>query len=118
MFTPNNSLQLTCSTHIFHSPDNAGNKTVVTTNNNENETVVTSNVTTPKISKKTHGVLDSGATDHFLAIKSHVKNKQPAQKAINVEIPNGENMQSTKECDLDWPDLPTEAHTGYTFLNI
>ena len=77
MFTPHNSLKLACLTDILNSADD-----------NDDKMVVTSNVTTPKISKRTHSLLDSGATDHFLAINSHVKNRRPAKNAINVEIPN------------------------------
>ena len=87
-------------------------------NNDDDITIVTSNVTAPKISKKTHGLLDSGATDHFLAITSQVKNKRKATNPISVVQPDGNNMISTEECDLDWPELPAEARTGHILQNL
>ena len=107
VFTPQSALKLACPTHSINSA-----------NDNDDITVVTSNVSTHKISKATHGLLDSGATDHFLAINSHVKNKRPAKHKINVEIPDGNNMEATEECDLDWSALPAEARTGHILKNL
>ena len=90
VFTPQSALKLACPTHSIH---NAKNDDAIT--------VVMSNVSTPKISKATHSLLDSGATDHFLAINLHVKNKRPAAHKINFEIPDGNNMEATEECNLD-----------------
>ena len=65
---------------------------------------------TPKIEVATHyGMLDSGKTDHFISVQASVKNVRPTKNAINVTIPNGEQMNSTHECDIDWPLLPQRA---------
>ena len=105
-----------CSLNII-SPVHSINS--MNEDDDDEDTVVTSNVTTtPGISKATHGLLDSGATDHFLAINSHVKNKRPSKNKINVEIPDGNNMESSEECDLDWPTLPAAARTGHILKNL
>ena len=51
----------------------------------DDQTVRTSN----KL-KDTHGLLDLGATDHFLAINSNVESSWPITNKINVVIPDGE----------------------------
>ena len=65
---------------------------------------------TPKSEVATqYGMLDSGTNDHFISVHVSVKNVRPTKKAINVTIPNGEQMNSTYECDIDWPLLPQRA---------
>ena len=82
---------------------------------NNNETVVTSNTSNHH---ETHGLLDSGASDHFLTIRSKVQNVCPTQNPITVSIPTGTKIKSTKECDLDWPDLPQEARHGHIIPSL
>ena len=79
-------------------------------------TVITSNVSTPNIA--THGLLDSGATDHFLAVNSHIINRQPSINKIKVAIPDGNKMTSSEECDIDWPVLPPEAKSGHILPSL
>ena len=62
MFTPYSTLKLTCPMHYVNR-----------SNYNDNDIVITSNVTSSKMSKETYRLLDSGTTDHFLAINSHIK---------------------------------------------
>ena len=72
------------------------------------------NNTKPKNEVATHyGILDSGTTDHFISVQASVKNVRPTKNAINVRIPNVEQMNSTHECDIDWPLLPQRAHGGH-----
>lgn len=74
----------------------------------DDKTVVTSNCL-----KDTHGLLDSGASDHFLAVNSHVESSWPTTNKINVVIPNGGAMASTRECNINWPGLPINARRGH-----
>ena len=58
-------------------------------------------------------ISDSGATGHFLVEDALVINKQPAQKPIQIMMPDGSKLLSTHTCNLDIPWLPdtmTEAH--------
>ena len=60
-----------------------------------------------------HAISDSGATGHFLVEHAQVVNKKPAQKPIQIMLPNGKRIMSTHTCNLDIPWLPdamTEAH--------
>ena len=58
-------------------------------------------------------MLDSGTTDHFLSIRAGVYNIRPTKNQVNVTIPDGATLQSSHECDINWPDLPKEARTGH-----
>ena len=58
-------------------------------------------------------MLDNGTTDHFIFVQASVKNVRPTKNAINVTIPNGKQMNSTHECDIDWPLLPQRARDGH-----
>ena len=72
------------------------------------------NNTKPKNSAATHyGILDSGTTDYFISVQTSVKNVRPTKNVINVTIPNGDHMNSTHECDIDWPLLPQRARGGH-----
>ena len=82
---------------------------------NDNETVVTNNTSAHN---KMHGLLDSGASGHFLTIRSKVQNVCPAQNPITFSIPTGTKIKSTKECDLDLPDLPQEARHGHIIPSL
>ena len=69
---------------------------------------------TPKSEVATHyGMLDSGTTDHFISVQASVKNVRPTKNAINATIPNGDQMNSTHECDIDWQLLPQQARGGH-----
>ena len=63
------------------------------------------NVHGAKSSYDNFGLLDSGTTDHFLTVG---KSKQP----ISITIPDNGKMTLDLECDIDWPDIPAEAHVG------
>ena len=72
------------------------------------------NDTKPKNEAATHyGMLDSGTTDNFISVQASVKNVRPTKNAINVTIPNGNRMNSTHECDINWPLLPQCARCGH-----
>ena len=87
-----------------------------TTIDDDDKTVKTSNCTKEKEENinlyDTHGLLDSGTTDHFLTITSNYSNVQKSATPIKIVIPDGNNMKSTQECDIDWPMLPIQAKTG------
>ena len=83
----------------------------------DNVTVKTSNKSNDKMKQTNvnydeYGLMDSGTTDHFLTVSSSCKNVRDTTHHINIIIPNGNNMTSTQECDIDWPDLPPAARTG------
>jgi hypothetical protein len=58
-------------------------------------------------------MLDSGTTDHFIAVNASVKNIAPTSNQLNVTIPDGSIIKSTHECDIDWPELPKNACRGH-----
>ena len=77
------------------------------------------NNTTPTSEVTTHyGMLDSRTTDHFISVQASVKNVRPTKNAINVTIPNRDQMNSTHECDIDWPLLPQRAHGGHIIPSL
>ena len=96
---------------------NSANRTTIIpttdSDDDDDQTVRTSNCF-----KNTHGLLDLGASDHFLAIHSQVESSWPTTNKINVVIPDGEKMLSTKECNIDWPALPKSARHGHIIPSL
>ena len=82
------------------------------------KTIVTSNAKNANTTQITHDLLDSGSTDHFLAINSSMKNRRLAKNELKVQIPDGNKMSSNEECNIDWPMLPPEANTGRILPNL
>ena len=81
--------------------------------NDDNKTVRTRNKENQQDLHVTHGLLDSGASDHFVTVQVSVKNKRLTCNPITVVIPDGEKMQSTEECEIDWLMLPKHASKGH-----
>ena len=89
------------------------------TNDDDEKTIITSNTARSTTNHKTtHGLLDSGATDHFLTIQSKVRNRRPTSNPVTVVIPNGSRCKSTEECDLDWDMLPQRARKGHILPSL
>ena len=75
-----------------------------TTDDDDNATVKNSNKKKEKIQKQKgkidyneYGLMDSGTTNHFLTITSTCKNIRESKEHVNIVIPNGNKMTSTKE---------------------
>ena len=85
----------------------------LTSDDDNDKTVRTSNLSDIQDINVTHGMLDSGTADHFLALNSKVESTWPSTNKIKVVIPNGDHMLSSCECNIDWPILPKEAQTGH-----
>ena len=109
------------TTNTISNISTIANNVKPTSSLDDDQTIRTSN----KL-HKTHALLDSGATDHFIALHSNVDKTWPTTNKINVVIPDGQRMSSTKECNIDWPALPQKARTGniipalqtYTLISV
>ena len=108
---PSYSYLPVCKTSILSSIHNACDSNSDT----NDKMVVTSNTSNRG---DTHALLDSGASDHFLTVRSKVKNVRPTSNPITVTIPTGAKINSTKECDLDWPELPQAARNGHILPSL
>ena len=60
-----------------------------------------------------YGVLDSGATDHFVPTTYHGTNHKYATTGMTVEYANGNAMQSKATDCLALSNLPSTAQTCY-----
>ena len=58
-------------------------------------------------------VADTGTSGTFVMPTDGHKNVKVLIKNISITQPNGDIMYATQSCDLDYPDLPHKAHTGY-----
>ena len=58
---------------------------------------------------KETAISDSGATRHFLIPGVPVLNLQKTKSPIQIALPNGTYIESTRECELDIPELPKAA---------
>ena len=99
------------------SLENTSNNIYLNENDDE-QTIVTNNTSESNDNLVTHGLLDSGATDHFITIQSKVLNRRPTQNAVTVVIPDGTKSKSTEECDMDWPMLPKSACEGHILPSL
>ena len=63
-------------------------------------------------------IADTGCTGNFLLISSPSTNKRIAATGINVNLPNGEKIQSTHTCLLDLPQLPLAARKAHIFPGL
>jgi hypothetical protein len=52
---------------------------------------------------------DSGSTAHFCTVTASVINKRVTSWRLGIANPNGTNMYSTHEAELDTPSLPLAA---------
>ena len=52
------------------------------------------------------GILDFGASSHFLLVGAPLLHKRKTANPIMTTIPNGERVQSTHDGALDTPGLP------------
>ena len=78
----------------------------------DDNTVVTENCSSSKM-RTTYGLLDSGTTNHFLALESVCTNKHKTTKAINITIPNGSQISSTHECKINWPNITCSSRNAH-----
>ena len=63
-------------------------------------------------------VLDSGATGNFPMTNVHAYAVEPTKEPISVTLPDGNKVQSTHQCVLDLPQLPTEARKGHNIPGL
>ena len=98
------------TTHTAHN--------LFSNNDDDDKTIITSNVSQPNDHSTTHGLLDSGATDHFLIVQSQVLNQRPTKNPVTVVIPDASKCKSTEECDIDWKMLPQSAREGHIIPSL
>ena len=55
------------------------------------------------------GILDSGATGHFVKVDTPLKNKCQTHTPLCITIPNGKQLLSRHDGELDLPHLPPAA---------
>jgi hypothetical protein len=61
---------------------------------------------------KNHAIIDTGATGHFLLRGAKCKNLREDHDPLTVNMPEGATAKSSRECELDIPDLPPMACQG------
>ncbi len=70
-------------------------------------------ITTNAATIKQLGILNSGATSHFLTTNAPASNIIPASVPLIACLPNNDRVQSMHTCTLDLPDLPTSARAAH-----
>ena len=58
-------------------------------------------------------MLDSGTTEHFMVVQDQVNNIVPNTNQLNVIIPDGNDMNSKYECEINWPRLPLQVRKAH-----
>jgi len=64
------------------------------------------------------GILQSGATHHYIMTTAPVRKKIPAVRPIPVTLPDGTGVSLTHECELALPQLPAAARFGHILPNL
>ncbi len=93
-------------------------KCTSTTACDDDETIVTSNVSAKQVAgfaprtssidiDDSHGIADTGATSVFVKEGIQVPNKQPATTPLTINLPDGTQVKSTHTCDVVVPGLTT-----------
>ena len=59
------------------------------------------------------GIVDSGATGHFMLPGAPIINVRPTNTPIKIILPDGETIKSTHECELNIPALPAKARMAH-----
>ena len=59
------------------------------------------------------GILDSGASSHFLLTDAHCTNIMTATESIKVQLLNGTQVKSSYTTELDTPQLPVKARKAH-----
>ena len=73
---------------------------------NVSKTIETANkVANPIQIIKELGIADAGATVHFLQPGTPAKIIRPTNNPISTSQPDGDNLESTHECEIDNPNL-------------
>ena len=72
---------------------------------------------TPENKNKT-GILDTGATGHYLQVDASHHPSTNIGPPIHLGLPNGKTVQSINPCLLDFPFLPKEACERYIILSL
>jgi hypothetical protein len=62
-----------------------------------------------KVTTNDTAILDSGCTSNFLSATAPCTNKQEAHISLNVNMHNGNTIQSSHTCDLLLTALPPQA---------
>ena len=62
---------------------------------------------------KQWAILDSGATSNFLMTETHTFSVTPTDEPISVTLPDGNKVQLTHKCVLDFPQFPESARNGH-----
>ena len=65
-----------------------------------------------------HAIIDIGATNTFVVFKIKVKNKIPNIHPLLVTVKNGQRVYTTHTCELDIPQLPSEARFGHILQGL
>ena len=94
----------------FAFNDNAADDVTVKSSNRKNiNTALTAPENTINIPKDM-AIAYAGATGDFLQPGPTAINIQPTDNLISIIIPDGKRITSTHECEIDLPELPSEAN--------
>jgi hypothetical protein len=66
---------------------------------------------TPSPHSNSNSLFDSDCTANLLIATAHCKNKVLTQTPLEIFLPNGANIASTRTATLDLPSFPRAAHT-------
>ena len=67
---------------------------------------------------KDWGILDSGASSHFLCLEAPMDDMQVASNPVLVTIPDGTQVRSTHVCKLRLPQVPEKGRFGHVLPGL
>jgi hypothetical protein len=73
---------------------------------------------TPSITTNKPAIFDSGTTGHYILCDTACFNNRPTNHPLIVTLPNGEQIKSTHEATLSFPNLPKKTLEAHAFPGL
>jgi hypothetical protein len=73
---------------------------------------------TPPQTTNKSSIFDSGTTGHYILCDTDCFDKHPTSSPLTVTLPNGQQIQSTHEATLPFPNLPKKALEAHVFPEL
>jgi hypothetical protein len=85
---------------------------------NEREQQIDHPTRTPPHTTNKPSIFDSGTTGHYILCDTACFDKHPTSSPLTVTLPNGEQIKSTHEATLPFPNLPKKALEAHVFPEL
>jgi hypothetical protein len=86
--------------------------------NEINDKIIDPLTRTPPNPTQQPSIFDSGTTGHYILCDTACFDKRPTNRPLIVTLPNGQQIKSTHEATLPFPNLPKKALEAHVFPGL